>query len=199
MVDWLLINHSTNQPNQLLPPMSRLNYYFNNGWALLRAHWYFRGADQLGKGVRVWGRLETHNWGGRILIGDRVRIMSTVARTEIVASGGTLRLDEGVFINYGCSISASESVHIGPRCTIGTYVIIMDNDFHSLEPERRNEKPPSRPIALEENVWLGARVIVLPGVTIGAGSVIGAGAVVNSSIPARSVAVGVPARVVKTL
>jgi maltose O-acetyltransferase len=75
----------------------------------------------------------------------------------------------------------------------------MDNDFHRLEPERRQEKPPSSPIILEENVWLGARVIVLPGVTIGAGTVVGAGSVVTRSIPSRSVAVGVPARVVKSL
>jgi maltose O-acetyltransferase len=125
--------------------------------------------------------------------------MSTVARTELATNGGLLQLDEGVYINYGCSISASERVHIGPRCTIGTYVIIMDNDFHRLEPERRQERPPSKPIVLEENVWLGARVIVLPGVTIGAGSVVGAGSIVTRSIPARSVAVGSPARVVKSL
>ena len=178
--------------------MSTLKHYWDNGTAVLRARWYFRGADQLGKGVRVWGKIEAHNW-GHMIIADRVRIMSTVARTEIVANGGTLQLDEGVYINYGCSISASELVHIGPRCTIGTYVIIMDNDFHRLEPERRQERPPSSPIILEENVWLGARVIVLPGVTIGEGSVVGAGSVVTRSIPARSVAVGVPARVVKSL
>lgn len=178
--------------------MTVLKHYWDNGWAVLRARWYFRGATQVGSGVRVWGKIEAHNW-GKMIIGDRVRIISTVARTEIVSNGGTLRLDEGVYINYGCSISASEWVHIGPRCTIGTYCIIMDNDFHRLEPERRQEMPPSKPIVLEENVWLGARVIVLPGVTIGEGSVVGAGSVVTKNIPARSVAVGVPARVVKEL
>ena len=55
------------------------------------------------------------------------------------------------------------------------------------------------PIVLEENVWLGSRVIVLRGVTIGAHSVIGAGSVVVNDVPARSVAVGVPARVVRAL
>jgi len=75
----------------------------------------------------------------------------------------------------------------------------MDNDFHRLEPERRNERPDSAPIILEDNVWLGARVIVLKGVTIGEGSVIGAGSVVTKDIPPRSLAVGMPAKVIKTL
>jgi len=171
---------------------------WQNGWAVLQARWYLRCANSIGPRVRVWGKLFAHNW-GTMLIGERVRIMSTIARTELVANGGTLRLDDGVYINYGCSISANELVHIGADCTIGTYVIIMDNNFHRLEPEYRQEIPPSMPIILEENVWLGARVIVLPGVTIGQGSVVGAGSVVTRSIPARSVAVGVPARVIKTL
>jgi maltose O-acetyltransferase len=55
------------------------------------------------------------------------------------------------------------------------------------------------PVILEENVWLGARVIVLPGVTIGAGSVIGASSVVIDDVPPRCLAVGLPARVIRQL
>ena len=54
------------------------------------------------------------------------------------------------------------------------------------------------PVIIEDDVWIGARAIILPGVIIGKGSVIGAGAVVAKSIPPYSVAVGNPARVVKT-
>ena len=54
-----------------------------------------------------------------------------------------------------------------------------------------------RPVIIEDDVWIGARVIILPGVTIGTGSVIGAGAVISKSIPPYSVAVGNPARIVK--
>ena len=60
----------------------------------------------------------------------------------------------------------------------------MDNDFHRIEPERRLEWPESKPIIIEDNVWLGARVIVLAGVTIGDDSCIGAGSVVNRRHPA---------------
>jgi maltose O-acetyltransferase len=76
---------------------------------------------------------------------------------------------------------------------------MMDNDFHRLEPERRDEIPPSAPIVLEEGVWLGVRVIVLRGVTIGAGSVVGAGSIVVRDVPPRSLAAGAPAKVIRTL
>jgi maltose O-acetyltransferase len=75
----------------------------------------------------------------------------------------------------------------------------MDNDFHRVEPERRHEVPESLPIILGENVWLGARVVVLRGVTIGAHSVVAAGSVVTRDIPPRTLAAGVPARVVREL
>jgi maltose O-acetyltransferase len=77
--------------------------------------------------------------------------------------------------------------------------MLMDNDFHRMEPERRNEQPPSQPIILEENVWIGARAIILRGVRIGAGSVIGAASVVAEDVPPRSVVTGQKARVVREL
>ena len=168
--------------------------------AVLRARFYLRRADRVGARVRVWGRPTVNVWGGHLLVGDRVMIVSTVATTEIaVGTGATLDIGERVFINYGCSIVANQLVRIGPRCSIGTHAILMDNDFHRIEPERRDERPESRPIVLEENVWLGARVTVLRGVTIGAGSAIGAGSVVTRDVPPRSVAAGLPARVIRTL
>src|SRR5204862_7531416 len=112
---------------------------------------------------------------------------------------GTSPIGAGSFSNYGCSIAATQLIQIGPNCNIGTHVIMMDNDFHRIEPERRTERPPSAPIILEENVWLGARVIVLRGVKIGAGSVIAAVSVVARDIPPRSVAAGVPAKVIRSL
>ncbi|MCZ7672776.1 MAG: acyltransferase [Chloroflexi bacterium] len=132
-------------------------------------------------------------------IGNRVQIVSTIAKTELVAANGLLEIGDGTFINYGCSIAANKLVRIGKNCNIGTYVIMMDNDFHRLEPERRYEFPESEPIILENNVWLGARVIVLKGVTIGEGSVIGAGSVVTKDIPPRSLAAGMPAKILREL
>lgn len=176
-----------------------LRALWENGWAVLRARWYLRTATAVGPRVRVWGHPIIRN-GGTMCIGERCRLNSTTTRLELVTGReGTLEIGKRVFINYGCSIGATQSIRIGDDCTIGTYVIIMDNDYHCLEPDRRNEMPPSAPITLEQNVWLGARVIVLRGVTIGANSVIGAGSVVTSNIPPNVVAAGMPARVIRQL
>lgn len=168
--------------------------------AMLKARWYFRCADVLGAGVHVRGHMVAANHGGEMKIGNGVAISSTISTTQIVAEkDGLLEIGSDTFINYGCSISASQHIHIGKGCHIGTYTIIMDNDFHHVQPEKRHERPQSKPITLEDNVWLGTRVIVLKGVTIGAGSVVGSGAVVTKDIPPRSLAAGVPAKVLRTI
>jgi maltose O-acetyltransferase len=167
--------------------------------AVINARYHLRSAQSMGPRVRVWGTPSIRNL-GRLLIGDRVRFYSTVATLELgIAPGGTLEIGDRVMINYGTSIGVYQSVRIGSRCNIGTHVMLIDNAFHQLDPERRDEAPPSEPIVLEDNVWLCARVIVLPGVTIGRDSVIGAGSVVTRDVPAGVLAAGVPARVLRPL
>ena len=135
-----------------------------------------------------------------MIVRDRVKLESDVAALELTTGpNGTLDIGERSFVNYGTSLSASLLVRIGPRCQIGTYCLLMDNDFHRVEPERRLERPESRPIVLEENVWLGARVIVMNGVTIGRDSVVGAGSVVTRDVAPRTVVAGVPARKIRDL
>jgi acetyltransferase-like isoleucine patch superfamily enzyme len=176
-----------------------LRQLWSDGRAVVTARWYLRRASSVGSRVRLRGRPIVVNQ-GRMVIGSRVQLVSTAAKLELVTlPGGTLDVGERTLINYGGSIAAAESIRIGARCLIGTHAIIMDNDFHRIEPERRLEWPESRPIVIEDNVWLGARVTVLGGVTIGEGSCIGAGSVVIDDIPPRSLAVGVPARVIRTL
>ena len=179
--------------------VSELNSIWVNGRAVLGAKWYLRHATRVGTRVRVFGTPVIQN-SGTLVVGDRVRLISTIATLEVsIGPEGTLEIGDQTFINYGTSIGATKHVRIGPRCNIGSHVMMIDNDFHRLEPERRLEVPPSAPIVLEENVWLGSRVIVLRGVTIGAHSAIGAGSVVVDDVPSRSLAVGVPARVIRSL
>src|SRR5918993_1075009 len=82
---------------------------------------------------------------------------------------------------------------------IGPHVQLL-TPTHPVEPEPRRQKwEAAEPITISDNVWLGGGAIVLPGVTIGANTVVGAGAVVTRDLPADVVAVGNPARVVKSL
>jgi acetyltransferase-like isoleucine patch superfamily enzyme len=171
----------------------------NDLLALLRARWYLASANQMGGMVRLWGRAIVHNQ-GEMILGPGVRMVGTMTPVELVTGPeGRLEIGAGTFINYGTSIAARLSVTIGSSCSIGPYVNIIDNQFHCVEPDRRNQMPDSKPVLLEDNVWLGGRVMVLPGVTIGRDSVVGAGSVVTKSIPPRTLAAGVPARILKTI
>lgn len=183
---------------RMVPGMS-WQAVWSNACAIVRAHWYLRRATRVGAKVRLWGRPVINNR-GILEIADRVRLVSTVARLELaVLPDGHLSIGTQTFINYGCSICATKRVSIGSQCSIGTHVIIMDNDFHQVEPEFRDYLPPSSPVIIGNNVWIGARSIVLSGVTIGEWSVIGAGSVVTRAIPPRSLAAGTPARIIREL
>lgn len=178
---------------------TRFGSRLSDAAAVLRARFYLRSAQTMGPRVRLWGVPAVKNE-GRLLIGDRVRLASVISTLELsVGPGASLHIGNRVLINHGCSIGATELVRIGDRCNIGSQSILIDNAFHELDPDRRDERPPSAPVILEDNVWLAARVIVLPGVTIGRNSVIGAGSVVTRDVPANVLAAGIPAKVVRSL
>ena len=101
-------------------------------------------------------------------------------------------------ISPGVRISAAQSIRIGDNCMLAANVTISDSDWHGIYNRIRPFRC-TKPVVIENNVWLGERVIVNKGVTIGENSVIGAGAVVTKSIPANSVAAGNPARIIKTI
>lgn len=164
---------------------------------VLWSRWLLRRCARVGRLPRVYGKLRLISW-GRVTVGDKLLLMGTLVPCELVAQpGGELEIGDNVFINYGVSISAHQRVHIGNRCQIGNWSILMDNDYHATTDAHKPSA--SAPIILEDEVWLGARVIVLKGVTIGHGAVIGAGSVVTRDVPPRTLAVGAPARVVRAL
>lgn len=100
-------------------------------------------------------------------------------------------------INYNCVILDTSPVHIGAGAFIAPGVCLSCAG-HSIDPTQRSEGiSTSKPIYLEDDVWLGANVVVCGGVTIGKGSVIGAGSVVTHDIPAGVVAAGVPCRPIR--
>lgn len=103
------------------------------------------------------------------------------------------------FVNVNCVILDVGRVRIGADVQIGPNVQLL-TPTHPLEAEpRRRRLEAGEPITIEDNVWLGGGVIVLPGVTIGADTVVGAGTVVTRDLPPGVVAAGNPARVIRQL
>ena len=102
-------------------------------------------------------------------------------------------------INYNCVILDTSPVHIGSGAFIAPGVCLSCAG-HSIHPEQRSEGiGTSKPIFLEDNVWIGANAVVCGGVTIGKGSVIGAGSVVLHDVPPGVVAAGVPCRPIRPI
>lgn len=161
----------------------------------LNARWHLRSAASKGRRVTLRGRPSVANQ-GTLIVGDRVRLVSTIATLELVTlPGGTLEIGDNVFINFGSSIVAARQVTIGNDCLVGTHVSIMDCDFHRVEDKTWDTS--GLPVILEDRVWLGNRSIVLKGVTIGHDAVVAAGSVVTRNVPPCTVVAGVPARVVR--
>jgi maltose O-acetyltransferase len=103
------------------------------------------------------------------------------------------------FANFGLVCLDVARITIGDDVQMGPGVQLL-TATHPVEPGPRRDKWESAaPIVLEDNVWLGGGVIVCPGVTIGANTVVGAGSVVTRDLPADVVAVGNPARVVRSI
>lgn len=115
-------------------------------------------------------------------------------------------IGDDVIFNDFVHIGATCHVEIGNNVLMASKIYISDHNhgFYAGEEQSDPESPPirrlldgNRKVIIEENVWLGESVSVLPGVTIGRGSIIGANSVVSRSIPPHSIAVGSPAQVVK--
>ncbi|MFD5038326.1 maltose O-acetyltransferase [Streptomyces sp. LamerLS-316] len=113
--------------------------------------------------------------------------------------GSNITIGARTFVNYHLTALDVARITIGEDCQIGPNVQLL-TPTHPVEPgPRRDKLEAALPITIGDNVWLGGGVIVCPGVSIGDNSVIGAGAVVTKDIPADVVAVGNPARVVRSV
>lgn len=111
--------------------------------------------------------------------------------------GVNIHIGEHVFFNSGCRFQDQGGIYIGDNVLIGHNVVLATIN-HGLNPKDRNTNFPA-PIHIGNNVWIGANATVLPGVTIGDDAVIAAGAVVTKDVPARCVAGGVPAKLIKEI
>ena len=125
-------------------------------------------------------------------LGDRVEIRPPF----FCDYGYNIHIGADSFLNFNCVVLDTVPVTIGDRVQIASAVQILAAD-HPLDPEVRRTVESGRPVVIEDDVWIGAGAVLVPGVTIGSRSVIGAGSVVTRDIPAGVVAVGNPCRVLR--
>jgi len=124
-------------------------------------------------------------------------MLSVRGEQEHVPDQGPARLVIGDRTALGnrTEVHCGRRVSIGADCRIAWDVVIMDRDFHRLDADREEG---AQPVVVDDRVWIGCRALVLKGVTIGSGAVVAAGSVVTSSVPARALVAGNPARVVRS-
>jgi acetyltransferase-like isoleucine patch superfamily enzyme len=151
---------------------------------------------EFGRLPNIRGKVRLHIR-GEAVFGDQFTALGDPAAVRIaVADGARLTIGDHVALNCGVCIDVWHDVRIGDKVMIAPYVSIIDDSRHEIEPGTPLYNGPT---VIEDNVWLAANVSVLPGVTIGSGSVIGGHSVVNRDIPPNSFAAGSPARVIRTL
>jgi acetyltransferase-like isoleucine patch superfamily enzyme len=133
----------------------------------------------------------------RITIGAR----SSVGRhVELAPQGGWIRIGSDCSLNNFCVLYGAGGIAIGDDCRVANGVLMVAFNHSFVLGELIRLQPiASKGIVVESNVWIGARAIVLDGVTIGTGSVVGAGSVVTRDVPAGTVVAGNPARVIAVL
>lgn len=144
----------------------------------LRTRLYRFGGLSIGHGTVILGK---QYFTGEGIPADRLTI------------GSNCILNESITFNLGEHVTIEDNVGIGMQC------LFLTVSHRIGDATYRTGRPEPAPVRVQKGAWLGARVVVLPGVTIGGGAVVGAGAVVTKNVPPNVLAGGVPARILRTL
>jgi len=143
---------------------------------------------------------------GDIILGEDCWIdgKSTFTFGHRYSDRPVLEIGDHTGIGHDCTIVVGKRVSIGRHCLISGQTMIFDSSGHHTDPiERRAGRPPPpeevREVVIGDDVWIGVRSIIFPGVRIGRGSIVSAGSVVRTHVPPYSVVAGNPARVVLRL
>lgn len=101
-----------------------------------------------------------------------------------------LEIGELCGLNFGCYFELDAPITLGDHVAVGHEVMFLTRTHDPSRPERRGEPAGAKPIRIENGSWLGSRCTILPGVTVGAGSVIGASVVVREDVPPNTLLAG---------
>ncbi len=168
------------------------SWWAGYGTRQARARWKLRGFQRLGRYVTVGGRphIDTKD----CEVGEGFKIWSSYRQT-LIGGDGRIRIGDYVFINSGSVLFSTREIVIEDRVAISNEVYICDSNSHGLEGNDVVEAP----VRIGSGSWIGARAMILPGVTIGARVMVAAGSVVTSDVPADTMVGGNPARFIKKL
>ena len=159
-----------------------------------RTRMLLRAVTRVGRAPVIVGAPSLKNEGS-IEIGDDFFFSARPASSHLVATeGGRIVIGDRVRISYGAAVSARREVAIEDGVEIGPFAVIMDSDFHVVGDRSALDEPLA--VRIEAGARLGSRVTVLRGSVIGAGAVVLDGSVVSGKVAPGSVVSGVPARVV---
>jgi acetyltransferase-like isoleucine patch superfamily enzyme len=167
-------------------------FYWAYGKQRAAADWHLRHCTSVGVQATILGRPTVD--ASDMTVGDHFKIWSASRRT-LVTGWGKLRIGDRVFLNTGVFISCVHEITIGDDVAIANDAYLTDSDSHGVEGRKVREAP----IRIGNGVWIGARAIILPGVTIGSRSLVAAGAVVTRDVPEDTLVGGNPARVIREL
>jgi acetyltransferase-like isoleucine patch superfamily enzyme len=141
-----------------------------------------------------------------LIIGENVLIDGKCSFTFAArfSAQPTLIIGDNTGIGHACSFTIGKKISIGRHCRIGGNVWIFDSPGHPADPVARMAGSPVaddevKPVMIEDNVWIGQKAIIMPGVTIGQGSIVAAGAVVMVNVPPNTMVAGNPARQLRKL
>lgn len=187
-----------------LEPMRRstIRRAASRGRRLLRSLIWRHRLGHFGRGSSL-DRPTLITGGASIRIGDGVHIWRGARLEAFNARPGVTRItvEAGTVIQPHVHIGSCLSVRIGERALLASNVYISDHDHDYRDPSDpvvSNRRLLAAAVVIEDEVWLGERVTVLKGVTIGRGSIVGAGSVVTADVPPFCIAVGSPARIIRT-
>lgn len=159
-----------------------------------------------GKGVTTDIFVHWISGKGDLIVGDDVNFdgRSSINFGARFTDRPVLEVGSHTGISHGCAITVGKRVTIGEHVRIAAEVIITDSSGHASEPVARQAgAPPAddevRPVTIQDNVWIGKRATILPGVTIGEGSIVSSGAVVMTDVAPYTIVAGNPARKAGTL